>query len=278
MNGLCTTVGANGTSSGSHGRLKCPSGSSGDRRQLRDRLGGGSEWLVGLSGQWSQGARQVQYGWLRMARELRVSFKGVLARRRCHHEYSDTSDIWQGTMNLRGTAYDLTSSDINESFWTLGAAPLLIGQVGTYQGPSRSPQPRAASLRRLRNPRCRGRYCRCTSNFAASAAYRCTTASIGPRAAAHYWSPALSGWVCARFGTVTQVSTELPLRGASERITIDSMAKAGGSTGNTVTGPTTGLSSGRGNEAPYLFQIAVSRKSMERLLTLDRQDEVLGAE
>lgn len=46
-----------------------------------------------------------------MAGELRVCFKRVLARRGCHHEFSDTSDGSQRTMSLRGTAYYLRGSD-----------------------------------------------------------------------------------------------------------------------------------------------------------------------
>jgi len=49
--------------------------------------------------------------------------------------FSDSSDGWQGTLNLGGTAYDLTGSAVNESSWTLTAAPVLVGGPGTYQEP-----------------------------------------------------------------------------------------------------------------------------------------------
>jgi len=48
---------------------------------------------------------------------------------------SDSADGWQGTMNLRGTSYFLTGSAINESSWTLTAAPILVSRSGTYQEP-----------------------------------------------------------------------------------------------------------------------------------------------
>jgi hypothetical protein len=48
---------------------------------------------------------------------------------------SDTIDGWQGSMNLNGSSYYLRGSAINESSWTLTAAPILLGGAGTYREP-----------------------------------------------------------------------------------------------------------------------------------------------
>jgi hypothetical protein len=47
--------------------------------------------------------------------------------------FSDSVDGWQGAMNLGGTSYYLTGSAVNQSSWSLSAAPILIGHAGTYQ-------------------------------------------------------------------------------------------------------------------------------------------------
>lgn len=49
--------------------------------------------------------------------------------------FSDTSDGWQGSMNLNGSSYYLTGSSVNQSSWSLTAASILIGGAGTYQEP-----------------------------------------------------------------------------------------------------------------------------------------------
>jgi hypothetical protein len=49
--------------------------------------------------------------------------------------FSDSADGWQGVLNRAGTSYFLTGSAVNESSWTLTAAPILVGHAGTYQEP-----------------------------------------------------------------------------------------------------------------------------------------------
>jgi hypothetical protein len=49
--------------------------------------------------------------------------------------FSDTSDGWQGSMNLDGSQYFLTGSVVNQSSWALTAAPIVVGGAGTYQEP-----------------------------------------------------------------------------------------------------------------------------------------------